>query len=57
MIEGNFIGTDATGTVALPNGASGFGGIVLLAGENNTIGGMTPAARNLISGNIGDGVV
>jgi hypothetical protein len=57
VIEGNFIGTDATGTVALPNGASGFGGIGLLGGENNTIGGITPAARNLISGNTGDGVV
>ncbi len=59
VIEGNFIGTNATGTAALPNGASdesGNGGIVLFSGQNNTIGGTTPGARNLISGNIGDGV-
>ena len=57
IIEGNFIGTNATGTAALPNGAFGNGGgIVLSLGVNNIIGGMTPAARNLISGNIGDGV-
>ena len=57
VIQGNFIGTDATGTAALPNGASGNGGIILFFGQNNTIGGTTPGARNLISGNIGDGVV
>ncbi len=36
VIEGNFIGTNATGTAALPNGASGNGGIVLFSGFNNT---------------------
>jgi hypothetical protein len=54
VIGGNFIGTNATGTVALPNGAGGIG---VFTGPNNTIGGTTPGARNLISGNIGDGVV
>jgi len=54
VIEGNFIGTNATGTAALPNGASG---VVLVLGHNYMIGGMTPAARNLISGNIGDGIL
>ncbi len=57
VIEGNFIGTNTSGTAALPNGASGIGGIVLFLGVNNTIGGTTPEARNLISGNIGDGVM
>jgi hypothetical protein len=52
IIEGNFIGTNATGTAALPNG----GGVVLVSGRNITIGGTTPATRNLISGNIADGV-
>jgi hypothetical protein len=52
VIEGNFIGTNANGTAALPNG----GGVVVGSGQNNTIGGTTPAARNLISGNIGDGI-
>jgi len=57
VIEGNFIGTNATGTAALPNGSFGNGGVILLSGSNNRIGGTAPAARNLISGNTGDGVV
>src|SRR5215210_4995677 len=52
-IEGNFIGTDASGTSALPNVS---GGILASTGNNVTIGGDTPAKRNLISGNGGDGV-
>lgn len=54
VIEGNFIGTDVTGSVALPNER----GIELRStGVNNRIGGTEPAARNVISGNIGIGVV
>ena len=53
VIEGNFIGTDPTGTLPQPN--SGFGIRVLSA--NNRIGGLTPAARNVISGNIGTGIL
>jgi titin len=54
VIEGNFIGTDPTGTVARPNGA---GGVFLENGpSNNTIGGTTPDARNLVSGNSNIGV-
>jgi hypothetical protein len=54
LIEGNFIGTDAAGTGSLPND---FG--VIGAGTTSfvTIGGTTPAARNLISGNSGRGVL
>jgi hypothetical protein len=47
-IEGCFIGTDPTGNIARPNVNTG---ILILASDNNTIGGTTPAARNLISGN------
>jgi hypothetical protein len=47
-IEGNFIGTNASGTAAAANPTTG---IVLGAASNSTIGGDTPAARNLISGN------
>jgi hypothetical protein len=48
VIAGDFLGTDATGIVALPNQDAG----VLIDGSNgNTIGGTTPAARNLVSGN------
>ncbi len=48
-IEGNFIGTDVTGTAARQNRSSG---IVIQDGIKNTIGGSTPATRNLISGNV-----
>ncbi len=51
-IEGNFVGTDSSGTAALPNGNGG----VVAVGGGNTIGGITPDTRNLISGNIGVGV-
>jgi len=47
-IEGNFIGTDPTGTLGSP--IKGLG--VSVEGSNrNTVGGTTPGARNLISGN------
>jgi hypothetical protein len=47
-VAGNFLGTDPTGTVALPNGDAG----VLVDGSNNTtIGGTVLPARNLVSGN------
>ncbi|HEY2103350.1 MAG TPA: CSLREA domain-containing protein [Chthoniobacterales bacterium] len=51
VIEGNFIGTDPTGTVARPN--TGFGVLFDFNSNDNTLGGTTPAARNLISGNAG----
>jgi hypothetical protein len=46
-VTGCFIGTDATGTAALPNGT----GIDLFEAASSTIGGDTPAEMNLISGN------
>jgi CSLREA domain-containing protein len=49
---GNFVGTDASGTLALANGGTGFSS----NGFSNTVGGATPAARNLVSGNTGDGL-
>ncbi|MEY2495869.1 MAG: hypothetical protein QOJ45_2361 [Verrucomicrobiota bacterium] len=51
LIQGNFIGTDATGKVALPNG-NGLG----VAGRSNVIGGDAVGAGNLISGNTGTGL-
>jgi parallel beta-helix repeat protein len=48
-IEGNFIGTDPSGTAPLPN--VDFGIQANNGPSNITIGGTTPAARNLISGN------
>jgi CSLREA domain-containing protein len=47
IIEGNFIGTDITGTMAKKNSF----GVFIDGSSNNTIGGTTDAARNLISGN------
>jgi hypothetical protein len=54
VIEGDYIGTDATGTTAAGNGGSG---VVVVTGTNNTIGGTTAAARNIISGNDGSGII
>ncbi|MEK6321650.1 MAG: HYR domain-containing protein [Acidobacteriota bacterium] len=48
IIEGNFIGTNATGTFALANTQDG---VFISGGSNNTVGGTTSAARNVISGN------
>lgn len=47
-VSGNFIGTDISGSYAIPNDA----GIMVEVGtRNNIIGGTTPAERNLVSGN------
>ena len=47
-IEGNFIGTDVTGSQAATNQLDG---VRIEVGTANVIGGTDPAARNLISGN------
>lgn len=49
-VQGNFIGTDITGTLALGNSSNG-----LSAGDDVLIGGTAPEARNVISGNGGFG--
>jgi hypothetical protein len=48
-IQGNFIGTDVTGTLAVANQNSGI--LVTAGASNNVTGGADPSARNLISGN------
>ena len=53
LVQGNLIGTDATGTFALPNGECG---IAISNTRDNIIGGTTPEARNVISGNAGAGI-
>jgi len=48
VIQGNYLGTDATGTVAEGNGE---GGVMVNGSPGNLIGGTTAATRNIISGN------
>lgn len=57
-IAGNFIGTDPTGTTRMPNGTfpTSGDGIRVENASNNTIGGDTPADRNIASGNAIDGI-
>jgi hypothetical protein len=48
IVQGNFIGTDATGSFAIPNNGDG---VSIDSSRNNIIGGSEPGARNVISGN------
>jgi titin len=48
VVQGNYIGTDITGTTAIPNGASG---IDFNGNAGSTIGGTAAGAGNLVSGN------
>lgn len=53
FVEGNFVGVDETGTTAGPNA---FGVMISNAGfaswRHATVGGTTPPARNVVSGNV-----
>ena len=50
VVEGNYLGIDASGLAAVPNGRIGI--IVSGGANNNTIGGITADARIMISANI-----
>ena len=52
VVEGNFVGTDDTGTVALPDQQFG----VVIGNSGNLIGGATAGAGNVIAGNSGAGI-
>ena len=52
-IQGNFIGTDVSGTLPLGNGGNG---ITIGDTEFSIIGGTTAEARNIISANGGNGI-
>ena len=55
LVQGNYMGTDPTGTVAIPNALTG----VQVSGgaQNCVVGGTAPGAGNLLSGNLGGGVL
>jgi hypothetical protein len=53
VVEGDYIGTNATGTAPLGNGADG---VFFSGATDNTIGGTVAGARDVISGNAWDGV-
>ena len=51
-VEGNYVGTDVTGTTAIPDGV----GVAIVFGpRDNTVGGPAAGAGNVISGNAGPG--
>ncbi len=54
VLQSNDIGTDPTGEFAMPN--LGDGVVITNGAADNVIGGSTPGAGNLISGNDGAGV-
>jgi titin len=60
VIQGNLIGLDVTGSLALPNGANGVDVVPGGLGATNddcTIGGTGPGAGNVISGNMAYGIL
>ena len=52
-MQGNIVGLNAAGTLAVPNGTEG----IKITGPGNTVGGDTAAKRNLISGNTSSGIL
>ncbi len=52
-VEGNYVGTNAAGTAALPNGSDG---VAIVGGSANSVGDGTAEGRNVISGNGASGV-
>jgi len=54
VVQGNFLGTDASGTLAL---GGGYGVNITGGASNNTVGGTAANAGNLISGSTAGGVM
>ena len=54
VVQGNFIGTDATGMAAAGMGENGIG---IAGGSGHLIGGLTAAERNVISGCSENGII
>ena len=60
VIQGNLVGTDASGTIAIGNGVPGSSnwgdGITIDDALRPVVGGTDTAARNVISGNVNHGI-
>ena len=54
LIQGNIIGLNAAGDAPLPNAEDGV--YISASGNNNVVGGSDASYRNVISGNLGNGV-
>lgn len=54
VLAGNYIGTDVSGTKAIPN--YDFGVLMEVGSRYNVVGGISPEERNIISGNKFSGV-
>ena len=54
-VQNAYIGTDINGKSPVPNAFNGLD--IVYGAQSNTIGGTTSAARNLISGNLHEGVL
>jgi len=52
IIKGNYVGTDTTGTIARGNSSYG----ILVNSSGNVIGGTVTGARNVVSGNLQNGL-
>ena len=52
VLEGNYIGVDANGSLPMPNGRSG---VFIMNSTGNRVGGISPQQRNIISANHGAG--
>ena len=55
VVQNDLIGTDVTGTKGLGNHNNGID--ILNGAQANTVGGTTAAARNVVSGNVFEGVL
>ncbi len=55
VVEGNYIGTDASGSVGYGNGNAGV--YLWSTASGNTVGGTSAGGRNIISANTEDGVI
>lgn len=54
FVQGNLVGLSSSGTTAMPNGTVGV--IIFNGSQSNLVGGSSAATRNVISGNLAQGV-